>query len=133
MTSKWTTKQIDDVYNGAAGLGALVTLILDHTTGFNRNKGMVKHVTNIFTGVGIGGSLAFVYLYYQGVYEEGFVPSNYAGTVDEYPRAESEYSVASTLSYVPDEHIELEQKRSKLRGQLDPRTRPFPYQQVDDD
>ena len=75
--TEWTSEEIDNVYNGGAGVGLVMAFILEAMTGFNRNKGMAKHLTTGFTGVGIGGTLAYVYLYFQGVYEEGFVPVDY--------------------------------------------------------
>lgn len=80
--NEWSLKQVDDLYNGSAGAGAICSWLLDQTTGFNKTTGFVRLITTVFTGVGIGGSLAFVYLYYQGVYEEDFVYSDYKG----YPR-----------------------------------------------
>jgi hypothetical protein len=78
-TKNWSLKEVDDLYNGSAGAGALCAWILDQTTGFNKNTGYVRLLTTIFTGVGIGGSVAYVYLYYQGVYEKDFVYSDYKG------------------------------------------------------
>lgn len=94
-------KQVDDVYNGSAAVGAIMAWIVDQTSGFNRNKGAVRLITTVFSGVGIGGTLAYCYLYYQGVYEEGFQYSDFN-------YADEQTSYAST-SYEDDEGPETRQ------------------------
>ena len=87
----WSAREIDMVYNGSAAAGAITTTILDQTTGFNRNKGFARLLTTVFTGVGIGGCLAYVYLYFQGVYDVDFVPRGYSRLEDADEDYTSEY------------------------------------------
>ena len=118
----WSMKQIDDVYNGSAAVGAVMAWIVDQTTGFNKNKGAVRLITTVFSGVGVGGTLAFCYLYYQGVYEEGFQFSdfNYAD--------EESYATASYAGSVVGDDDEARYKvRAKDRETRDSRNRQFPY------
>ena len=77
MDKMWSRKEVDEVYNGGAGAGGLAAWILDEVTGFNKSKGYTRLITTVFAGVGVGGTLAYAYLYYQGIYEEGYVFSDY--------------------------------------------------------
>ena len=76
-TKEWSAKDIDNIYNGGAAFFGLLLLITDQVLHWNRNKGFSRFMTSGFTGVGIGGTLAYVYLYSQGVYDKDFVPSDY--------------------------------------------------------
>ena len=101
----WSAREIDMVYNGSAAAGAITTTILDQTTGFNRNKGFARLLTTVFTGVGIGGCLAYVYLYFQGVYDVDFVPRGYSRLEDadeDYTPEQSEEPGHYTSEYESD-------------------------------
>lgn len=73
----WSSKDIDNIYNGGAALFGLLFLITDQIFNWNKNKGFKRFMTSGFTGVGIGGTAAYLYLYSQGVYDKDFVPSDY--------------------------------------------------------
>jgi len=76
-TKDWSSKDIDNLYNGGAAFFGLLFLITDQVLNWNRNKGFTRFLTSGFTGVGIGGTVAYIYLYSQGVYDKDFVPSDY--------------------------------------------------------
>lgn len=140
-------KQVDDVYNGSAAVGGIMAWIVDQTSGFNRNKGAVRLITTVFSGVGIGGTLAYCYLYYQGVYEEGFQYSdfNYADEQTSYASTSYEddegpetrqsaigmglHGDRTKVSLEQQEQTEraMEKERTRERSRRDHRNRQFPY------
>ena len=76
-SKEWSSKDVDNIYNGGAAFFGLLFLIADQIVHWNQNRGFKGVITSGFTGVGIGGTLAYVYLYSQGIYDKDFVPSDY--------------------------------------------------------
>ncbi len=67
---KWTSKEVDDAYNYGSVGGGLVFLGLDMMAPFNKTKGFIGQALTFFAGVGVGGTVAYGYLYSQGVYDD---------------------------------------------------------------
>ena len=66
--TKWTAKEIDNAYNYSAVVGGLLLLGLDEVVPFNHTRGFLGRALTFFAGVGVGGTVAYGYLYQQGVY-----------------------------------------------------------------